>query len=342
MKRVILIVSALVCSFVARAQTDTEAKLIEHRRIWNKAPHNAFTDLTYFQGKWFCVFREGSAHVSSDGTIQVLFTDNGHWWEPAARLKMDGLDLRDPKISVTPDGKSLFVIAGAAKREGNKAASMTQTIIAKSSDGWKWEKVNLIGAPNYWLWRVTWHKETAYGVAYAVGPEVNQSGDHHSMLFSSRDGAEFEVTIPDFQAGSSPRPTEATLRFDAADNMLCLHRRDRGERPSALLGFSEPPYDEWDWKDLGVYFGGPDFIQIPSGKWIACGRMKNVGPKRETKTVVCELHLDAGELTPLLTLPSGGDSSYPGMVWHQGQIWISYYSSHEGKCSIYLAKVKID
>jgi hypothetical protein len=48
-----------------------------------------------------------------------------------------------------------------------------------------------------------------------------------------------------------------------------------------------------------------------------------------------------GQYNPQLTLPSGGDNSYPGMVWHGGQLWLSYYSSHEGKSSIYLAKIKL-
>jgi len=47
-------------------------------------------------------------------------------------------------------------------------------------------------------------------------------------------------------------------------------------------------------------------------------------------------------LTPLVTLPSGGDTSYPGLVWHDGELWMSYYSSHEGKTSIYLARIAID
>lgn len=38
---------------------------------------------------------------------------------------------------------------------------------------------------------------------------------------------------------------------------------------------------------------------------------------------------------------SGCDTSYAGMVWREGVLWISYYSSHDGKASIYLAKVKI-
>ena len=33
---------------------------------------------------------------------------------------------------------------------------------------------------------------------------------------------------------------------------------------------------------------------------------------------------------------------YTGLVWHNDLLWISYYSSHEGKTSIYLAKVRID
>jgi hypothetical protein len=342
MKNLILLLLAVFGVTTGLAQTDTRAKVLEHRRIWNEAPHNAFTDLIRFRGKWFCTFREGSAHVSHDGGIRVIWTDNGLWWESAAQLKMKDLDLRDPKLSVTPDGGELLVLAGAARREGKGPATMTQSIIARSKDGWKWEGVNVVGAPNYWLWRMTWHRDTAYGVAYAVGPDVAAAGDHHSMLFSSKDATEFEVMVPDFLASKSPRPTEATLRFDAKGNMLCIHRRDGGKNPSALVGFSEPPYSDWEWRDTGVYFGGPDFIQIPSGKWIAVGRLKDFGPDKQTRTVVCELDLQDIKLNPLVELPSSGDSSYPGLVWHDGLLWISYYSSHEGKSAIYLAKVRID
>ncbi len=48
------------------------AGLVDVRRIWDRAPHNAFTDLLRFRGRWFCVFREGTAHVSPDGALRVL------------------------------------------------------------------------------------------------------------------------------------------------------------------------------------------------------------------------------------------------------------------------------
>ena len=47
-------------------------------------------------------------------------------------------------------------------------------------------------------------------------------------------------------------------------------------------------------------------------------------------------------IEPALNLPSRGDTSYPGRVWHDDLLWLSYYSSHEGKTSIYLAKVALD
>jgi hypothetical protein len=44
---------------------------------------------------------------------------------------------------------------------------------------------------------------------------------------------------------------------------------------------------------------------------------------------------------PDLVLPSGGDCSYPGLVWHEGLLWTSYYSTHEGRTSIYLARIRL-
>jgi hypothetical protein len=57
------------------------------------------------------------------------------------------------------------------------------------------------------------------------------------------------------------------------------------------------------------------------------------------KTVLARMSNETYE--PVLTFPSGGDTSYAGLVWHDGLLWVSYYSSHEGKSSIYLARVRL-
>ena len=80
-------------------------------------------------------------------------------------------------------------------------------------------------------------------------------------------------------------------------------------------------------------------IWSPDGRWIAAGRIMHDGA---AKTDVALLDVESNTLTSLLTLPSGGDTSYPGLVWRDGVLWVSYYSSHEGKTAIYLAKVRIE
>jgi hypothetical protein len=86
-----------------------------------------------------------------------------------------------------------------------------------------------------------------------------------------------------------------------------------------------------------VKIGGPHMIRLPDGRFVAVVRRYDGGPR----TSLHWLDPEAGTLTEFLKLPSGGDTSYAGLVWHKGLLWISYYSSHEGKTSIYLAKVKI-
>ncbi len=323
----------------AADSVSTGVKLVEFRKIWDRAPHNAFTDLTFYKGKWYCVFREGSSHVSPDGAIRVLSTDNGFWWEPTALIKMASYDLRDPKISIHPESKRLMLLAGATMREGSEPATKTQSVVAFSEDGTEWGEIFAIGPKDYWLWRVTWHKNQAYAVAYDVEPEIRKERIFGTSLFVSTNGTDFKVRVGDLS--SEGGPTEATLRFGKDDTMYCLQRRDGKPADSAVLGTSKPPYEDWSWTDLKSYLGGPDFIQIPDGRWIACGRMRGIGNPPTSRTVVAELDVTQGKLLPLLTLPSRGDSSYPGLLWHNGMLWISYYSSHEGKAAIYLAKLKM-
>jgi hypothetical protein len=81
--------------------------------------------------------------------------------------------------------------------------------------------------------------------------------------------------------------------------------------------------------------GGPNFIRLPDGNLWAAARRYGAKPS----TVLARMKRDS--YRPVLTLPSGGDCSYPGMVWHNDLLWISYYSSHEGKACIYMAKIRV-
>ena len=84
--------------------------------------------------------------------------------------------------------------------------------------------------------------------------------------------------------------------------------------------------------------GGPDMIRLPDGRFVAVVRLYD----GSVRTSVCWLDPEQSTLTDALKLPAGGDTGYAGLVWHEGLLWISYYSSREGKTSIYLAKVRVE
>src|SRR5438045_4646427 len=125
-------------------------------RIWDAGRHNAFTDLVRFGGRWFCTFREADAHVGGDGKLRVLSSADGTRWESVALLAEAGIDLRDPKLSVTPDGR-LMVVAGGSVYEG-KTLKGRQPRVAFSKDGKEWTAPQRVLTEGEWLWRGRWDR----------------------------------------------------------------------------------------------------------------------------------------------------------------------------------------
>jgi len=78
-------------------------------------------------------------------------------------------------------------------------------------------------------------------------------------------------------------------------------------------------------------------LRLPDGRIVAAVRLYDGG----ARTSLAWIDSKAGKLTEFQKLPSGGDCSYAGLAWFEDLLWVSYYSSHEGKTSIYLAKVKL-
>lgn len=327
--RLAIFVFSLWASFPLVAQPTPS--IVSIRQIWDRAPHNAFTDLIRFQDQWICVFREGQSHVSPDGALRVISSRDSNQWESVALIQSTDSDLRDAKITTTPDGRLMLSGAEAMHEPGEYKH---QSLVWFSDDGRVWSPPHEVGDRDFWLWRTTWHKSTAYGFGYGT------RDDNRSIrLYSSSDGKSFQTLVKNvFDEGY---PNETSMVFLADDTCYCLLRRDaRGDRdsPSAQLGSSLPPYQEWQWQDLGVKIGGPHMILIPDVGLVATVRLYDGA----ARTSLCQVDTEAGTLKEILKLPSAGDTSYAGMVWYDDQLWISYYSSHEDKTSIYLAQVRFE
>jgi len=332
MKSLILLftICSLVFSAPAKA-ADSQPVLVESYLIWDEAPHSAFTDLIRFKGQWYCVFREGQGHIAADGALRIITSKDGKKWESAALISSPDSDLRDAKISITPDNRLMLAGVEAIPHPETKKTYQHQSLVWFSEDGKNWTAKHEVGETNFWLWRISWHKYKAYGFGYATG-----KSKRGIRLYSSDDAKEFKTLVADAAPGTG-YVNETSMVFTSDDTCHCLLRRD-GTPSSGFIGTAVPPYTEWDWKDLGVKLGGPDMIRLPDGRFIAAVRLYDGG----ARTSLCWIDVENGTLTEALKLPSGGDCSYAGMVWHEDLLWVSYYSSHEKKTNIYLAKIRFE
>jgi hypothetical protein len=165
-------------------------------------------------------------------------------------------------------------------------------------------------------------------VSYRLG----WGGKWTVTLLESADGLDFRSLCRLRVPG---KPNESTIGFKDDGEAVAMVRREGGNR-KGWIGRSRPPYNRWKWQETGHRFGGPNFIILPDGSMWAASRLY-----REDGYGTAIARLDEHGYTPVLELPSGGDCGYPGLAWHAGLLWVSYYSTHEGKTGIYLARVKI-
>ena len=308
-------------------------------RIWEKGPHNAFTDLLEVDGRLFCAFREGDSHVGgSNGRIRVIMLEPGDApvWRSVVLLEEPGVDLRDPKLSLAPDGR-IMVGFGGSIYEGATLRSCRSRVAFLDRQGGRSGPVremivdDRIRTDHDWLWRTTWHEGVGYGVVYQASPDA--SGIH---LVSTVDGVNWDrrASLP-----VSGTPNEATIRFASDGSMRALIRREGGDG-RAWFGAAAPPFDRWSFTPLPESLGGPDFIGLGEDRWLVGGRRRGVdGPS--TVLGIWDESADGG-WTYVAVLPSGGDTSYPGFVRIDDEILVSYYSSHEGKTAIHLARLGLE
>lgn len=318
---------------------DTKLEVVSVQRIWNQAPHSAFGDIIRFQNRWFCVFREGSGHVpktggADDGRLRVITSQDGDSWTSAALLAEDGIDLRDPHLSITASNQLMIVAGGSEYPQG--VYKGRQPRVSFSRNGKTWTKPRAVLERGHWLWRVTWHQGVAWGVSKYGSPSKELPEDPRKAdLVRSKDGVKWERVTRLEVPGSD----ETAVRFDAKGRMIVLMRTRSLTDEMASIGWSDSPYIAWHWTKQAVHVGGPNFIVLPDGRMIGGGRWPKAPGADGPRTGIGPMTLTTYE--PQLALPSGGDNSYPGFVFHDGLLWTMYYSSHENNTAIYLAKIRI-
>lgn len=292
----------------------------------------AFTSLIKRGGQYYIAFREGATHLAENdyGVIRVMTSTDGERWETSQILRKNGVDLRDPNLSIKPDGNLFLICGGRELIEGDKYS--TKTYYASENNG-EFSQILRVNIPSEiddkyccWLWRLEWNGFEGYGVAYR-----NNGLENKCTLLKTIDGVNFSV-VSELEVGELINETR--VRFFPDGTMIALMRSAN----NGYMGVSKPPYIEWEMKKLDIYLAGQDFILTDNGM-ICSSRL--VQPSAE-KTAIWYGTQD-GIFQWCYILPSSGknsDTAYSGMLDEGDTLWVSYYSMHEtvNPC-IYLAKI---
>ncbi|MGE3239463.1 MAG: dockerin type I domain-containing protein [Pirellulales bacterium] len=324
--RVLFTFVMALCASAAWALPPSDARLESTTQVWSGGAHNAFTDLVWYEGAFYATFREASMHNvpalgQAGGIVRLVRSTDGVEWNSAATFSLGATnhDLRDPKLTITPDHE-LMLLATDVPHSGSGGTRQSYTW--RSLNGTNWNDPVAALNDQRWLWRVEWNpaNDAAYGISY---------NGNSTRLHVSPTGNSYGTLVPTLIDGN-----EGSLLFPADGSAIALVRR---EGAGAQVAVSTNLTD-WNFRDTGVFVGGPDMIQIPDGRIIVGGRFRD-NFTSNLRTSLGWLDPVAGTIQEFLTFPSGGDTGYPGFAWHDDKLWVSYYSSHAGSTRVYLASV---
>lgn len=316
MYRFLLVVFLIISSCVSPSKVELNKTSL----IWNKAKHNAFTTMVSYNDYLYCAFREGTSHHSYDGLIRIIRSKDAQSWEEVALLKKEGEDLREVKL-ISNNNDLILLVVSRTKSEHFSYSSST-------NQGTHWSLDNI--EKDTWRWSVTEFGGRLYSAAYS-------SKDKAGRIYSTVEGETWQSVKGNFFPDVDSYPNETALFFAADSTLYALVRQDKKSK-SALVGISNPPYQNWSWKHLGARIGSPSGVLINDSLILACIRL--YFPVRTSFVWIDPIK---STLKEDITLPSGGDTGYASIVSFKDKYYVSYYSSKnaEKKSSIYLTEFTI-
>ncbi|MBN2310882.1 MAG: exo-alpha-sialidase [Candidatus Hydrogenedentes bacterium] len=309
--------------------------------------HNAFTDLVQWRGAYYVCFRNGQSHGSMDGTIRVLRSADLKHWEPCGTLDTFGDD-RDPHFAVKDD--TLFVYFGVwdlrhDPGHGTPGRGAVRSHVATTRDGTTWAAVQGVYEPGWWLWRVEVHDGLFYSAAYQA---FRPKPAHRELrLLRSVDGVAWEFVSTIANEGDLG---ESAMWFPEDGGIAMITRSGRAPG-HAVFSRSTPGLDAWNLTPLNTLVHSPATV-VWRGRRFVAGR-----GQRDGEWVTRLWEYADGALVEGMTLPSAGDTSYPGLLVDPASekedapaLFISWYSQHDDErepgspvdpASIYVGRVVV-
>ncbi|MCD6347497.1 MAG: hypothetical protein J7L96_08780 [Bacteroidales bacterium] len=333
--------------------------------------HNAFTDLTFFDGQFYLTFRNGGGHAPPpppSGRVIVLRSVDGILWEREATLIVSNVDHQaDPKFLQVDD--RLFVYCPTRNIDNPPGGHTTYGFERLASREWSEPFKCAKGV----FWRAKKWRDKYYVAAYARGEK-----DAAVKMLSSIDGRNWDVVSNILAFETSANETDL---FIEDDTLMAYARCGGGNNHEMIICTYFPEEERWDSVTTGRLIHAPCVFKVGEITMITgryCSQsdegfrdlrkdwnaftsgdddeMEKADPARveayhhglRTGVFV----IDGTRPRLVMELLSAGDSSYPGVVKFGDEYLISDYSMHEyypyirrpgdwnTPCDIYVSRIR--
>lgn len=310
---------------------DVSLIVAEHynAKIYESNTYTSFADLVWYEGKYYCAFREGENHVPSskaekNGIIHFLQSTDCRAWTEAGTITDDRYDLRDPHFCISPKDGSLLCIY-AYHEPGNSWVQPTKTaasvLVVENGILKEKSRGNLTTGDiyeRYWIWNITVEGDTVYGVAYY------ETGTNVAFL-SSKDGFNW-THISDIPF----KGNEASVNI--IDGKAYVLMRNQTDWENSSIAIADAPYTSWTVIPLNYGLHSPIGHEY-NGKLYICGRKYYNKVRDGVSMFSFNLPTDT-KLKEVYVFPCDTptrDNAYPGFIIRDGAMRVVYYAIPNGK-----------
>lgn len=318
--------------------------------------HNAFTDLYHNEkdGYLYCAYRKSYSHnIVPHGKIEIVRSKidrkDGENFELYHTIASGGDD-RDPKFFETDHYKFGVYFGTYIPRWSSPQVSPLQKydlithVSLKSTQGNAWTNIYQWYRIGYWIWSVLKIKDYYASSSYHFG-DGNIEEAHSLNLLYSKDALSWEYDKLIFQEGIYPISEPALLYHN---NELYVLARIENKR-TILLKIDSAGLISRHYLHDEIH---SPCVKIINGEIFISGRLYE---NKKSSVCLWRLHIDEKDkpLELITHFLSRGDCGYPGMVYHNDMLYISYYSQPQiiydlekrsnipVESNIYLAKLRV-
>ena len=297
--------------------------------IYENNDYAAFTSIIDYENRMFIAFREGPNHAPSsdeeNGCIRVLENVSGEW-NVIATIADATKDLRDPFLTIVDNHLRMYIMCNSFEGGEYHQAGTLYTDYINGN----WSELRAVNhdlSHTGCFWRVRKYGDKYYSVAYCK--------QEYPTLMSSDDGINW-TAVTEIQI-SNEYLNEADMCFIGDRMYVCIRKALPYTAPSYWC-MADYPFTDFTWKEMEIHLESPALIRLPYSQTMLLSGRERDGTGTNANVSLFSVDVD-GKLERITQLDGGfgSDRGYPGFLYKDGKLFLSYYTYTSGSTSWHIS-----